>query len=135
MFRRYLICCIFIVAALITPGSDITIHNVGINPTRSGIIDIVKQMGGNIELSNVSKGAEPTASIHVKYTPNLNAVTIKGDLVPRAIDELPVIALLCTQASNSCIIKNAEELKVKETNRIDTTADMLNLLGFNLQPT
>ena len=71
----------FIVAALITPGSDITIHNVGINPTRSGIIDIVKQMGGNIELSNVSKGAEPTASIHVKYTPNLNAVTIKGDLV------------------------------------------------------
>ena len=92
-------------------------------------------MGGNIELSNVSKGAEPTASIHVKYTPNLNAVTIKGDLVPRAIDELPVIALLCTQASNSCIIKNAEELKVKETNRIDTTADMLNLLGFNLQPT
>ena len=54
-------------------------------------------MGGNIELSNVSKGAEPTASIHVKYTPNLNAVTIKGDLVPRAIDELPVIALLCTK--------------------------------------
>lgn len=125
----------FIVAALITPGSNITIHNVGINPTRSGIIDIVKQMGGNIELSNVSKGAEPTASIHVKYTPNLNAVTIKGDLVPRAIDELPVIALLCTQALNSCIIKDAEELKVKETNRIDTTADMLNLLGFNLQPT
>ena len=109
----------FIVAALITPGSDITIHNVGINPTRSGIIDIVKQMGGNIELSNVSKGAEPTASIHVTYTPNLNAVTIKGDLVPRAIDELPVIALLCTQASNSCIIKDAEELKVRETNRID----------------
>ena len=124
----------FIVAALITPVVTLQFIMLGINPTRSGIIDIVKQMGGNIELSNVSKGAEPTASIHVTYTPNLNAVTIKGDLVPRAIDELPVIALLCTQASN-CIIKDAEELKVKETNRIDTTADMLNLLGFNLQPT
>ena len=68
MFQDISSAAFFIVAALITPGSDITIHNVGINPTRSGIIDIVKQMGGNIELSNVSKGAEPTASIHVTYT-------------------------------------------------------------------
>ena len=125
----------FIVAALITPGSDITIHNVGINPTRSGIIDIVEQMGGNIELSHVTEEAEPTASIRVKYTPNLKPLTIEGDIVPRAIDELPVIALLCTQASGTCIIKDAEELKVKETNRIDTTADMLGMLGFRLQPT
>lgn len=125
----------FIVAALITPGSDITIHNVGINPTRSGIIDIVEQMGGNIELFNVTNTSEPTASIRITYTPNLKPVHIEGDIVPKAIDELPIIALLCTQATGTSIIKDAEELKVKETNRIDTTADMLGLLGFELQPT
>ena len=125
----------FIVAALITPGSDITIHNVGINPTRSGIIDIVEQMGGNIELFNVTNTSEPTASIRIIYTPNLKPIHIEGDMVPKAIDELPIIALLCTQATGTSIIKDAEELKVKETNRIDTTADMLGLLGFELQPT
>ncbi|MCI2773022.1 3-phosphoshikimate 1-carboxyvinyltransferase [Staphylococcus petrasii] len=125
----------FIVAALITPGSDITIHNVGINPTRSGIIDIVEQMGGNIELFNVTDTSEPTASIRITYTPNLKPIHIEGDMVPKAIDELPIIALLCTQATGTSIIKDAEELKVKETNRIDTTADMLGLLGFELQPT
>ncbi|MFH4876414.1 3-phosphoshikimate 1-carboxyvinyltransferase [Staphylococcus cohnii] len=125
----------FIVAGLITPGSDITIHNVGVNPTRSGIIDIVTQMGGNITLFNQTNGSEPTASIRVQYTPNMKPIHIEGELVPRAIDELPVIALLCTQANGTSIIKEAEELKVKETNRIDTTANMLNLLGFTLQPT
>lgn len=125
----------FIVAGLITPGSDIIIHNVGINPTRSGIIDIVTQMGGNITLFNQTNGSEPTASIRIQYTPNMKPIHIEGDLVPRAIDELPVIALLCTQANGTSIIKEAEELKVKETNRIDTTANMLNLLGFTLQPT
>ncbi|KKI63703.1 3-phosphoshikimate 1-carboxyvinyltransferase [Staphylococcus cohnii] len=125
----------FIVAGLITPGSDITIHNVGINPTRSGIIDILTQMGGNITLFNQTNGSEPTASIRIQYTPNMKPIHIEGDLVPRAIDELPVIALLCTQANGTSIIKEAEELKVKETNRIDTTANMLNLLGFTLQPT
>ncbi|UVI86299.1 3-phosphoshikimate 1-carboxyvinyltransferase [Staphylococcus aureus] len=125
----------FIVAALITPGSDVIIHNVGINPTRSGIIDIVEKMGGNIQLFNQTTGAEPTASIRIQYTPMLQPITIEGELVPKAIDELPVIALLCTQAVGTSTIKDAEELKVKETNRIDTTADMLNLLGFELQPT
>lgn len=125
----------FIVAGLITPGSDITIHNVGINPTRSGIIDIVTQMDGNIVLFNQTNGAEPTASIRVQYSPNMKPIHIEGDLVPRAIDEIPIIALLCTQANGTSIIKDAEELKVKETNRIDTTANMLNLLGFTLQPT
>ncbi|WP_418128641.1 3-phosphoshikimate 1-carboxyvinyltransferase [Staphylococcus sp. HKU1] len=125
----------FIVAGLITPGSDITIHNVGVNPTRSGIIDIVKQMGGNIRLLNLTDDPEPTASIHVTYSPNMKGIQIDGSLVPRAIDEIPSISLLCTQANGKSIIKNAEELKVKETNRIDTTANMLNLLGFALQPT
>ncbi|MCE5089712.1 3-phosphoshikimate 1-carboxyvinyltransferase [Staphylococcus devriesei] len=125
----------FIVAALITPGSDITIHNVGINPTRSGIIEIVQQMGGNIDLFNITSASEPTASIRIRYTSNLKPIHIEGELVPKAIDELPIVALLCTQASGTSIIKDAEELKVKETNRIDTTADMLGLLGFELQPT
>ncbi|RIO78761.1 3-phosphoshikimate 1-carboxyvinyltransferase, partial [Staphylococcus haemolyticus] len=83
----------------------------------------------------ITDTSEPTASIRVKYTPNLKPVLIEGDIVPKAIDELPIIALLCTQASGTSIIKDAEELKVKETNRIDTTADMLGLLGFELQPT
>ena len=125
----------FIVAGLITPGSDITIHNVGINPTRSGIIDIVTQMEGNITLFNQTDNPEPTASIRVQYSLNMKPIHIDGDLVPRAIDEIPIVALLCTQANGTSIVKEAEELKVKETNRIDTTANMLNLLGFKLQPT
>ncbi|ARJ51877.1 3-phosphoshikimate 1-carboxyvinyltransferase [Staphylococcus lutrae] len=124
-----------IVAALMTPGSDITIHNVGMNPTRDGIIEIVEQMGGHITISEKQDGAEPTATIRVQYSPNLKGVEIGGSLIPRCIDELPVIALLCTQATGSSIIKDAEELKVKETNRIDTTANELGKLGFKLHPT
>ncbi|WP_086427763.1 3-phosphoshikimate 1-carboxyvinyltransferase [Staphylococcus cornubiensis] len=124
-----------IVAALITPGSDITIRNVGINPTRDGIIEIVERMGGNISLSDQTNGPEPTATIRVQYTPNLKGIEIGGGLIPRCIDELPTIALLCTQANGSSIIKDAEELKVKETNRIDTTANELDKLGLKLQPT
>ncbi len=86
-------------------------------------------MGGNIQLFNQTTGAEPTASIRIQYTPMLQPITIEGGLVPKAIDELPVIALLCTQAVGTSTIKDAK-IKVKETNRIDTTADMLNLLGF-----
>lgn len=125
----------FIVAGLITKDSDITIHNVGVNPTRSGIIDIVKQMEGNITLFNQTDGPEPTASIRIQYSPDMKPIQIDGDLVPRAIDEIPIVALLCSQAEGTSIVKDAEELKVKETNRIDTTANMLNLLGFMLQPT
>ncbi|HCT0477557.1 TPA: 3-phosphoshikimate 1-carboxyvinyltransferase [Staphylococcus pseudintermedius] len=124
-----------IVAALITPGSDITLHNVGINPTRDGIIEIVERMGGKISLSNQTNGPEPTATIRVQYTDDLKGIEIGGSLIPRCIDELPTIALLCTQAHSSSIIKDAEELKVKETNRIDTTANELGKLGLKLEPT
>ncbi|EIS6477891.1 3-phosphoshikimate 1-carboxyvinyltransferase [Staphylococcus pseudintermedius] len=124
-----------IVAALITPGSDITLHNVGINPTRDGIIEIVERMGGKISLSNQTNGPEPTATIRVQYTDDLKGIEIGGSLIPRCIDELPTIALLCTQAHGSSIIKDAEELKVKETNRIDTTANELGKLGLKLEPT
>lgn len=125
----------FIVAALITQGSDITLHNVGMNHTRTGIIDIVKQMGGRIDIFNVSEGAEPTASIRVQYTENLKPVSIEGNIIPRCIDEIPIIALLCSQATGKSMIKDAGELKVKETNRIDTTVNELNKLGFDLTST
>ncbi|NHM74754.1 3-phosphoshikimate 1-carboxyvinyltransferase [Staphylococcus sp. 11007852] len=125
----------FIVAALITPGSDIYLHHVGMNPTRDGIIEVVQQMGGNLEILNQTNTPEPTATLHVRYTPHLKPIEISGNIIPRCIDELPVIALLCTQAKGSSIIKDAEELKVKETNRIDTTASELNRLGFHLEPT
>ncbi|MGV3111669.1 3-phosphoshikimate 1-carboxyvinyltransferase [Staphylococcus pettenkoferi] len=125
----------FIVAALIIPGSDIVIHNVGINSTRSGIIDIVQQMKGNIELFNITEVPEPTASIRVRYTESLQGIDIQDSMIPRAIDEIPIIALLCTQAQSTSRIRNAEELKVKETNRIDTTVSELNKLGFDLTPT
>ncbi|UXR73027.1 3-phosphoshikimate 1-carboxyvinyltransferase [Staphylococcus sp. IVB6238] len=125
----------FIVAGLIVPGSDITIHHVGINPTRDGILEVVKNMGGNLTIFNETTGPEPTASIRVQYTPNLKGTEISGNLIPRCIDELPIIALLCTHAQGSSMIKNAEELKVKETNRIDTTANELNKLGLSLEPT
>lgn len=124
-----------IVAALITPNSDVTIHNVGINPTRDGIIEIVQKMGGRLTLTQQTDGPEPTATIRVQYTPHLKGIEIGGSLIPRCIDELPVIALLCTQATSSSIIKDAEELKVKETNRIDTTANELSKLGLKLKPT
>ncbi|MCE5152986.1 3-phosphoshikimate 1-carboxyvinyltransferase [Staphylococcus hyicus] len=125
----------FIVAALITPGSNVYLHHVGMNETRDGIIEIVKQMGGNLEIINQTNAPEPTATLHVQYTPHLKPIDISGDTIPRCIDELPIISLLCTQAQGSSIIRDAEELKVKETNRIDTTASELNRLGFQLEPT
>ncbi|WP_114603333.1 3-phosphoshikimate 1-carboxyvinyltransferase [Staphylococcus sp. EZ-P03] len=125
----------FIVAALITPDSDVTIHNVGMNETRSGIIDVVKAMDANIEIFNEKNGAEPTASLRVRYTPDLKPLNMADALVTRAIDEIPIIALLCTQAQGSSVIKDAEELKYKETDRIETTSNELGLLGFEVHPT
>lgn len=121
-----------IVAALIVPDSDITLTNIGVNRTRSGIIDIVQKMGGNIEVTNEAGEGEPSATIRVQYTPNLQPVVIEGEIIPRLIDELPIIALLLTQAQGQSEIRDAEELKVKETNRIDTVVSELNQLGFNL---
>lgn len=125
----------FIVAALIIPGSEITIKNVGTNITRSGIIEVVKALGGNIMLHPVSSGAEPIADIEVKYTEDLIATDIYGDMIPTLIDEIPIIALLMTQAKGMSVIRDAEELKVKETNRIDKVVQSLNQLGYHLEAT
>lgn len=123
----------WLVAGLVVPGSKITLENVGINETRTGILDVIKAMGGKITLSNVDEIAK-SANITVEYS-SLQGTEIAGDLIPRLIDELPIIALLATQANGTTIIRDAEELKVKETDRIQVVADALNSMGAKIEPT
>lgn len=119
----------FIVAGLITPNSEITMKHVGINPTRDGIIKVCQAMGADITLSNVQDShGEPTADITVR-TSKLHGTEIGGDLIPTLIDELPVIAVLACFAEGKTVIKNAEELKVKESNRIDLMVNNLTRMG------
>ena len=123
-----------IVSALITKGSEVIIKNVGLNETRTGIIDVVKNMNGNIEIINERLvGGELVGDLLVRYTPNLCATTIDKDIIPRLIDEIPVIAVLATQAEGTTIIKDAQELKVKESNRIKAMVDNLKILGANIE--
>ncbi|KAA0550251.1 3-phosphoshikimate 1-carboxyvinyltransferase [Bacillus sp. BGMRC 2118] len=125
----------FLVAGAITPGSTITLRNVGINPTRTGIIDVLQQMGANISITNYQeKNYEPYADLHISAS-SLRGTEISGALIPRLIDEIPIIALLATQAKGITIIKDASELKVKETNRIDTVVNELSKLGASIEAT
>jgi 3-phosphoshikimate 1-carboxyvinyltransferase len=125
----------FLVAGAIVPGSEITLQGVGLNPTRSGIIDVLERMGASISIDNERMaGGEPIADITIS-TSNLKGIEISGELIPRLIDEIPVIAVLATQAEGLTIIKDAEELKVKETNRIDTVVSELEKLGANIKAT
>lgn len=125
----------FLVAAAIMPDSKITLLNVGMNPTRTGIIDVLKEMGANliIEKQRIQNG-EPVADLTISSS-NLRGMTIAGELIPRLIDEIPIIALLATQANGRTVIRDAEELKVKETNRIDTVVSELKKLGANIEAT
>ncbi|HJD15074.1 MAG TPA: 3-phosphoshikimate 1-carboxyvinyltransferase [Candidatus Enterococcus stercoripullorum] len=123
----------FIVAAAILKNSQVVLKNVGINPTRTGILDVLEAMGGTFELSEIDEANE-SATITVTSS-TLKATTIQGADIPRLIDELPIIALLSTQAEGTTIIKDAQELKVKETNRIDATCEELQKLGANIEPT
>lgn len=123
----------WLVAGLVVPDSKITLENVGINETRTGILDVIKAMGGKMTLSNVDEIAK-SATITVEYS-SLQGTEIAGDLIPRLIDELPIIALLATQANGTTIIRDAEELKVKETDRIQVVADALNSMGAKIEPT
>lgn len=123
----------WLVAGLIVPQSKVILENVGINETRTGILDVIKAMSGKIQLSQIDDRAK-SATITVE-TSDLTATEIGGELIPRLIDELPIIALLATQAKGRTIIRDAEELKVKETDRIQVVADALNSMGANIQPT
>ncbi|HAH18910.1 MAG TPA: 3-phosphoshikimate 1-carboxyvinyltransferase [Eubacterium sp.] len=124
----------FLVLGLITPNSEITVKNVGINPTRDGIIKVIEMMGGNITLSNVNNIGEKTADITVK-TSELHGCTIGGDIIPTLIDEIPVIAVMAAYAKGKTIIKDAAELKVKESNRIDIMVSHLKAMGCDIKAT
>ncbi|MEK4252850.1 3-phosphoshikimate 1-carboxyvinyltransferase [Ureibacillus sp. FSL K6-2830] len=125
----------FLVAGAIVPNSEIVLKNVGINPTRAGIIEVLQQMGANVAVDQeLSDAAEPTATITIR-TSNLKGTTIEGDIIPRLIDEIPIIALLATQAEGTTIIRDAEELKVKETDRITAVVTELKKLGADITAT
>ena len=123
----------WLVAGLVVPNSKIVLKNVGINETRTGIIDVIKDMGGKITLSDIDQVAK-SATITVE-TSELKGTEIGGDIIPRLIDELPIITLLATQAQGKTVIRDAEELKVKETDRIQVVADALNAMGADIVPT
>ena len=122
----------FIAAGLITDNSQLTIKNVGINPTRDGMIEVCRMMGADIKIEEIDNGsAEPMADITVK-TSSLKGCTIGGELIPRLIDEIPAIAVMACFAEGQTVIKDAAELKVKETNRIDTIVNNLKAMGADV---
>lgn len=123
----------WLVAGLIVPNAKVTLKNVGINETRTGILDVIKAMGGKMTISDVDDIAK-SATITVE-TSELHGTEIGGEIIPRLIDELPIIALLATQANGTTVIRDAEELKVKETDRIQVVADALNAMGADITPT
>ena len=123
----------WLVAGLIVPNSRVELKNVGINETRTGILDVIRAMGGKLEITEIDPIAK-SATLTVE-TSDLKGIEISGSLIPRLIDELPIIALLATQAEGVTIIKDAEELKVKETDRIQVVADALNSMGADITPT
>ena len=126
----------FVAAGLIVKGSDFVIKNVGVNHTRSGIIDIVSRMGGCVEIMNEHIIAgEPCADIRVQYTGTLKGCVIEGEDIPRLIDELPVIAVLASQAEDETIVRNAEDLRNKESDRIKCLVNELTKIGVNIEET
>ena len=124
-----------IVAALLVPGSELVIEHVGLNPTRTGLLDILRQMGADIVEEHAhNEGGEPVADLTVRSS-SLRGIAVGGGLVPRAIDEFPILALAATQAEGETHIRDAAELRVKETDRIATTVAALRALGAEIAPT
>lgn len=125
----------FIAAACITPDSDVLIQNVGINPTRAGILEVCRAMGADVSLENVREtGGEPVADIRAR-TSRLKGTVIEGDIIPTLIDELPVIALMACFAEGQTIIRDAHELRVKESDRIAIVSNNLQAMGADVIPT
>ena len=125
----------FMVAGAICENSHIILKNIGINPTRTGIITVLKNMGADINILNEKTVCgELVADIEIKSS-KLKGTVIEGDLIPKLIDEIPIIAVAATFAEGTTIIRNAEELKVKESNRIKTVKDELSKLGADITET
>lgn len=125
----------FLAAGLIVPDSEILIKNTGINPTRDGVLRVFREMGGDITLLNENhENGEPTADLLVK-SGSLHGVTIGGSIIPTLIDEIPIIAVLACFAEGTTVIKDAQELKVKESNRIDVMVKNLSAMGAHIQAT
>ncbi len=124
----------FLVAGAIVPGSELTVRNVGVNPTRTGILDVLRGMGADITESNFRDEAEPVCDLTVKYS-KLHGIEIGGSIIPRLIDELPVIAVAAAFAEGETIIRDAQELKVKESNRIAAMTAELSKAGVDVEET
>jgi 3-phosphoshikimate 1-carboxyvinyltransferase len=125
----------FIVAALIKKGSDITLNNIGVNSLRTGIIDILLEMGANIKLTNCRTMCnEPVADIKVKYS-QLNPINISGDIISRLIDELPILFIACATCNGLSLIKDIHELRYKESDRIEAMENGLKKLGIDIVST
>ena len=125
----------FIVAGLIVPNSDVILKNVGLNPTRSGIIEIVEKMGGDIEiLDKKVVSGEVVGDIRIRYS-QLKGCVIEKDIIPRLIDELPVIAVLASQAEGETIVKDAQDLRNKESDRIAAVVNEFSKMGVNIRET
>ena len=125
----------FLVGASIAPGSELLLEHVGMNPTRTGVIDILQRMGADIEVSNARDvGGEPVADLQVRSAP-LHGIDIPAELVPLAIDEFPVIFVAAACAQGRTVLTGAEELRVKESDRIQVMADGLQTLGIHAEAT
>ncbi|RLQ92562.1 3-phosphoshikimate 1-carboxyvinyltransferase [Planomicrobium sp. Y74] len=124
----------FIAAALVTEGSEIRLENVGTNPTRTGILDVIDQMGADYEIRENETEGERSADLLIRSS-QLKGIEIGGPLIPRLIDEIPIIALIATQCQGTTIIKDAEELRVKETDRITAVVDELSKMGADITAT
>ena len=124
----------FIAAGLLVPGAEVLIRNVGINPTRDGILKVAQAMGGDITYLNVNHDGEPTADLLVRHSV-LHGTTIEGAIIPTLIDELPIINIMAACADGTTIIKDAEDLRAKESNRIDVMVDHLSAMGCDITGT
>ena len=125
----------FLVTGAITPNSDVILKNVGLNPTRTGIIDIMRNMNADIEILDQKIVCnEEVGDIRVR-TSDLKATTIEGAIIPRLIDELPVIAVLASQAQGQTVVKDAQDLRNKESDRIKCLVNELQKIGVNIQET
>ncbi|MCX7598094.1 MAG: 3-phosphoshikimate 1-carboxyvinyltransferase [Armatimonadetes bacterium] len=124
-----------IAAAVLVPGSEVTIHGVGLNPTRTGLLSILAAMGARIAVGPLLRvGEEPWGTLTV-FSSELRGVLVEGDLIPAAIDELPLVAVLATQAEGETVVRQARELRIKESDRIATMAENLRAMGADIKET